>query len=195
MVPLFKKLEDTPFSKRILIYAIIPALGITLFTKFFYLPHKEEINGLEKRVTDAKVKLERLKKAQKRVNKLNLALQQINKEFYKVMQLLPNEKEIPDLLSSVSSLGNKSHLEFLLFEPRKERPKNFYAEVPIKLDVVGRYLDIEKFLREISRLSRIINIASLKFGSPKMRSNVVFLKTEMEMIIYRFIPVSGEAKK
>ncbi len=194
MTKLFRKLNSIPFSKRVLIYTIIPALSIVFFVKFFYLPSRAEFNQLRMQLVDAQNKLKRLKQAEKRLHKLNLELQVINRKFLEVAQLLPDKKEIPDLLSDVSALGNKCHLEFLLFQPRKEKPKDFYVEVPITLVTQGRYVDAEDFLNKISKLPRIINIPSLKFGSPKMRGDMVFLKTEMQMVIYRFVP-REEARK
>ncbi len=188
MIKLFRKLNSIPFSKRILIYVIVPALSIAIFVKFFYLPSKAEINQLKKQLLDAQGKIEKLKQAEKRLHKLNLELQDINRKFLELTQLLPDKKEIPDLLSDVSALGNKCHLEFLLFQPEKENPKDFYAEVPITLVIQGRYVDAEDFLSKISELPRIINIPGLKFGSPKMKEDTVILKADVQMVIYRFIP-------
>jgi len=188
MIRLLRRLKEIPFSQRMLMYAIVPVLSIVFFIKFFYLPFKAEINQLEKQLLSAQAKLERLKQAKKRLHKLNLEIQTINRRFLKVTQLLPDKKEIPDLLSDVSALGNKCHLEFLLFQPEKEEVKDFYAEVPIKLVIQGSYVNTEDFLDKISKLSRIINIPSLKFSSPKINRDTVVLKTDVQMMIYRFIP-------
>ena len=57
---------------------------------------------------------------------------------------LPNDKEIPELLTSISSIANQNQLEVKKFQPGSEVAKGFYAEVPVVLTLTGRYLDIGK---------------------------------------------------
>jgi len=68
------------------------------------------------------------------------------------------------VLKTVSELGKESGLEFLLFRPGKQVPKDFYAEVPLELGILGRYHDLAIFFDKVGKLSRIVTIEDINFG-------------------------------
>jgi len=163
-----EKLQSLPLSKRILIYILIPIVAVILFWSGYYSPSMTKIRALKANLEQTTKKLEEAKLAQKKIDRLNKEIAEIEKKFYEVGRLLPTEREIPGLLRNVSSLGNDAHLEFLLFEPQKEVIKDFYAEVPVRLKLEGEYLNMENFIKKLSELSRIVNVSKLKFSNPKM---------------------------
>jgi type IV pilus assembly protein PilO len=77
---------------------------------------------------------------------------------------LPEEKEIPKLLTQVNTLGQQSGLEFLLFRPASPISRGFYAEVPIDIRVQGEYHTLGGFLDRVSKLERIVNVADLRIN-------------------------------
>jgi len=191
-----EKLQGLSLSKRILIYILIPILIGVIFWNKYYAPSMAEIRGLEAKLEQTTKRLEEAKLAQKEIDRVNKEIAEIKKKFYEVSRLLPTEKEIPGLLRNVSSLGNDVHLEFLLFQPQKEVIKNFYAEVPVRLKLEGEYLNMEKFIKKLSELPRIINVSKLKFSNPKMEGTSLKLKVDMQILTYRFIPKpKASAKK
>jgi type IV pilus assembly protein PilO len=66
-------------------------------------------------------------------------------QFAEALNLLPNTKEIPALLKTVTQLGTDSQLEFVLFSPQRERPKDFYMEIPVSIQVSGSYHNVAVF--------------------------------------------------
>jgi type IV pilus assembly protein PilO len=119
-------------------------------------------------------------------------------KFKEALQLLPDKEEIPTLLTSISNMGAKSGLEFLLFQPQKEVPRNFYAEIPLKLEVTGPYHNVAIFFDQVSRLSRIVNISDVnmtQIKSAKYESDVVVLKTGCTATTYKFIEPKEPPKK
>jgi type IV pilus assembly protein PilO len=112
---------------------------------------------------------------------------------------LPNEKEIPEILKSISSLGKESNLEFTLFRPKPEVPQQFYAQVPIELTALGNYHNIGKFFDKVSKLPRIINVVDFNMARAKdvkgRSENEVLVKTSCMINTYRFIESKREEKK
>ena len=102
------------------------------------------------------------------------------------------------LLSSLENLGAQSGLEFLLFQPQKEVNRNFYAEIPLKLEVTGPYHNVATFFDKVSRLSRIVNIGDVKMTATKAaktKSDTVILKTGCTATTYKFIEAKEPPKK
>lgn len=79
-----------------------------------------------------------------------------------LLQQLPTETEMPDLLDDVSDTGRSNGLVFSLFQPQGEQPREFYAAKPIKIDAVAYYHQFGSFVGAIAALDRIVNVESMK---------------------------------
>jgi type IV pilus assembly protein PilO len=137
---------------------------------------------LETRLVRAEAKANKLKYYQDKLKDAEL-------EFKIVMKKLPEKKEIPNLLSSVSQSGRDAGLEFLLFQPEPEQSKDFYAEIPVSIRVTGNYHNVALFFDKVARLSRIVNINDIKMTSAKGSS---VLLTSCKAITYRFVETKPE---
>jgi type IV pilus assembly protein PilO len=168
------------------------------FVWFFYMPQTETISRLNKDLKSAQDKLARLKDVEKNLRAFKKQFKKTEQEFKEALKLLPDKEEIPTLLTSISNLGAQSGLEFLLFQPQKEVPRNFYAEIPLKLEVTGPYHNVATFFDQVSRLSRIVNIGNVKMTQMKAAKNkadTVILKTGCTATTYKFIEVKEQPKK
>ena len=109
------------------------------------------------------------------------------------MKALPEKKEIPNLLASISSSGQDSGLEFALFEPKPENNKDFYAEIPVAVKVSGSYHNVASFFDKVSRLPRIVNIDNISITAQKQtKKEGLSLSTSCTAITYRFIEKKSE---
>ncbi len=111
----------------------------------------------------------------------------LNEELAKAIKELPNEREIPELLRRISSIGKKIGLEFLLFQPLPEVPRDFYADVPVKLKIEGSFHEVATFFDRIGKLNRIVNIRDISMASPFERSGKIILTTDGTAVTYRFL--------
>jgi type IV pilus assembly protein PilO len=111
----------------------------------------------------------------------------LNEELAKAIKELPNEREIPELLRRISSIGKKIGLEFLLFQPLPEVPRDFYADVPVKLKIEGSFHEVATFFDRIGKLNRIVNIRDISMASPFERSGKIILTTDGTPVTYRFL--------
>jgi type IV pilus assembly protein PilO len=133
----------------------------------------------------------------------------LNEELRDALTQLPNEKEIPEILKTISSLGKESYLEFTLFRPKPEQPKQFFANVPIELVALGSYHNAGMFFDKVSKLPRITNVvdfslintrdmtkdtASVKEMKGKRESEIL-LRISCVISTYRFIEMKSEEKK
>lgn len=96
--------------------------------------------------------------------RLEEEIKALEKQLEVALVKLPEEKEIPKLLTQVNTLGLQSGLEFLLFRPAAPVNKGFYAEVPIDIRVQGEYHALGGFLDRVSKLERIVNVADLRIS-------------------------------
>ena len=89
-------------------------------------------------------------------------LEEMKQSFGAMLRQLPNKTEVADLLVDVSQTGLASGLEFELFKPEAEVPREFYAELPIRIKVTGQYHEFGKFISGLATLPRIVTIHDVK---------------------------------
>jgi len=74
---------------------------------------------------------------------------------------LPGRAEMDALLSDINQAGLGRSLAFELFRPGVVSVRDYYAEQPIALKVVGRYHDIGAFAGDVANLSRIVTLNNI----------------------------------
>ena len=104
-----------------------------------------------------------------------------------MLRQLPNRTEVADLLVDVSQTGLAAGLEFELFQPQPEVPKDFYAELPIKIRVVGKYHEFGEFVSGLAALPRIVTVHNVGIR-PREGGNLVLEATART---YRYIDEAG----
>lgn len=84
--------------------------------------------------------------------------------FGAMLRQLPDRTQVADLLVDVSQTGLASGLEFNLFQPQAETPKEFYAELPINIQVRGTYHEFGAFISSVASLPRIVTIHGVRIA-------------------------------
>lgn len=185
-----------PKFKIILGIALL-LLPVVLFYFLFFQPKTDMLVGLEKK----EVKLvKEVREAKKQANDLDKFLQAFNEtetRFLETADMLPKDKEIPQLLKDISSLGQNAGLDFLVFSPGNDIPKDFYAEIPLTINVKGPYHNMGFFLDQVSKLNRIVSVSNIKMSGPKKEAGEMLLSSSCRLVTYRFTntPLPKETKK
>ncbi len=188
-----------PTPKKVAILVVVLCVITGLYLYVFFIPWQDEmkvarteLSKLNKELTESKAITRDLQKFKDQVNKLN-------EELKNALTQLPNEKEIPEILKTISSLGKESNLEFTLFRPKPEVPQQFYAQVPIELVALGSYHNIGLFFDRVSKLPRIINVVDFNMTRAKdvkgKSETEILVKTSCMINTYRFIEKKSEEKK
>ena len=89
-------------------------------------------------------------------------MKEMEESFGTMLRQLPSKTEVADLLVDITQTGLASGLEFNLFQPKNEAPKEFYAELPIEINVKGDYHQLGQFVSGIAALPRIVTIHNIK---------------------------------
>ena len=98
-------------------------------------------------------------------------LAEMNATFGALLRQLPEKTDVESLLVDVSQTGLASGLEVNKFKPSDEEKKGFYAELPIKLEVIGSFHQMATFISGIAALPRIVTISDMKL-EPAEKSKV-----------------------
>jgi len=85
-------------------------------------------------------------------------LKEMERNFGAMLRQLPSKTEVANLLADISQTRVASSLEEELFQPQPEAPKDFYAEIPNRIVVVGNYHEMGGFVSGVAALPRIVTI-------------------------------------
>ena len=85
-------------------------------------------------------------------------LGEMERSFGAMLRQLPGKTEVPNLLVDISQTGLAAGLQEKLFQPAAEQSKGFYAELPIKIRLVGSYHEFGTFVSGIAALPRIVTL-------------------------------------
>jgi type IV pilus assembly protein PilO len=97
------------------------------------------------------------------------------------------------LLTDISNLGKTAGVEIHSFQRKEEVIHDFYAEVPIAIQLEGEYHDIGKFFELLSKLKRIVNMGSLKISIGSESIEATRLKVSGIATTFRFIGAASGA--
>jgi type IV pilus assembly protein PilO len=171
---------------KLIIGAVILILTMVIFFFTIFKPNTDELNKLNNQKVTLEKKLEQVKKKARNKERLQKELEETQVVFDEAAKLLPKEQEIPQLLRDISALGRNAGLDFLSFKPGKDTPKDFYAEIPVNINVNGPYHNLGFFLDQVSKLDRIVTVDNIKMGGPKMDAGEMLLASSCTLKTYRF---------
>lgn len=163
----FDDIKRMSVVQKVLAVGIILALiGAAYYSLYYQSAMAEEdmlrqnLENLSRQLTQKQLVLEEKQKYEKEIAVLNQDLQT-------ALSKLPEQKEIPGLLISVSEASGQKGVDVQSFEPMAPVQKEFYAELPVKIAVNGGYHETVLFFERVAKLPRIVNIGDISIKNGK----------------------------
>jgi len=188
MNDLVERIMDMPVRQRVLLLVGGVFLLFFGYAYFIYWPRADLI-AQQRGTVEVLVKdLNRKKALVANLDSARRELEDLKAALRRAVAQLPDTKEIPDLLSGISSVARESGLEIAQFRQRPEVYQEFYAEVPVEVLVSGTYFQVEEFLNQVSRLTRIVNVKDIGMKGPTtIEEDPVKLQTSCSATTFRFL--------
>ncbi|NWF91975.1 MAG: type 4a pilus biogenesis protein PilO [Syntrophaceae bacterium] len=185
--------------KKVLLLVALLGMIAGLYLHFSFSGRREEIKLLKADLDKLIKELNGNKTITRDLQKFKEQLAKMDEELARAVTQLPNEKEIPEILKNIASLGKESNLEFTLFRPKAEVPQQFYAKVPIELTALGSYHNTGIFFDRVSKLPRIINVIDFNMTRVKdakaKAGGEILVRTSCLVNTYRFIEKKSVEKE
>jgi len=155
-----------------IVFCLIVALLIMLLSWFALISSKrEELQGLEQTETRLRADFEKEQGRAVNLEPLKQQLAQMEQVLQQMLRQLPSKTEMPDLIIDISQTALSSGLNNELFQPGAETPREFYAEKPIALRMIGSYHQFGAFVSGVASLPRVVILTmhdiNLKPKDPK----------------------------
>ena len=194
MKELLDRILDLPLKQKIGVLAGLIVAILLLDYFLFYSPRSDEISKLIQEVENQRNERDKKKKEVANLPKLKEQMRQLDGMLKEAVAQLPDRRELPDLLTSISNKVKESGLDILIFRPRAENFQEFYSEIPVDIVVKGGFHNVATFFDEVGRLNRLVNIANIELRNPKVNEDQVIMEVSTVATTFRFIDDAERAK-
>ncbi len=165
---------------------------------FIYMEQARTIRNLHREVAEMRQTRDEHQKIADTLEEFQQRVAQLDQKFNAAKILLPESREIPELLTQISKLGTQVGLEFSLFKPEPEVEQEFYADVPVSLEMRGTFHNVVRFFDAIGKLPRIVNVTNFEIRDPTPvpgPDGEVFIKTRGSIVTFRFLDTPQEGER
>ena len=170
---------------------IVPVVAFYFLS---YSPKDVEMQGLAKTVKTLQEELATVKIQAAKLDKYLADMEEAKRKFQEASLVIPDNKEIPSLLTNISGQASSAGLDIVSFVPNAEMAKGFYAEIPVSIKVNGTYHNVGFFLDSVSKLPRIVNVSSLTLGGAKEVEGEQLLGANIQLLTYKFLEPKEDGK-
>lgn len=162
-----EKILKLPTNQKIALLILVLVVVGAAFFFGLQKPKLDELNKQQDKLAKLSDQVKEKKRIADQLPKYREEYVKLQKDLESALTELPNQKEIPSLLTSITNVGKAAGLDFLLFRPKPEVAKGFYAEVPVDISVSGSFLSMANFFIAVGNLPRIVNIGNVNFNEIK----------------------------
>ena len=198
---------DWPWVGKIVLVVLVIAAVLGAGYYFFTSDRLEELDRVTREEQQLRQEFIEKQRVAANLESFRAQLKQMEAELEVMLRQLPTGTEMPDLLEDVSSTGKKNGLDFELFKPETEQPRDFYAAKPITIKAQGTYHQFGAFVSGVAALSRIVTLENATLTSTsdkaakggKKAGDAESLSIQATLQTYRYMdeadaPAAGQQK-
>ncbi|HEU4813622.1 MAG TPA: type 4a pilus biogenesis protein PilO [Xanthomonadaceae bacterium] len=152
----FNNIGGWPREFKLAFCALVALVIIGLAWYLFVGDQRVELETLEGEETTLRSEFETKQGRAANLEPLKLQLAQMEQQLQQMLRQLPSKTEMPDLIVDISQTALATGISNELFQPGPETPKEFYAEKPIALRMVGTYHQFGAFVSGVASLPRVV---------------------------------------
>jgi type IV pilus assembly protein PilO len=187
-------MNKLPWWGQLLVFVV---LGVMLISGYYYFYEQQQRVDLTTREAELAAIQGRIDKGMETARKLpefRAQVGDLESRLEGLKAILPEEKDVADLLRRMQSLASESNLTIRHFRPRAIATRELHAEWPIEIEVEGAYHSVGLFLDRVSKLPRIINVGSIDMTTstrPTPGATVTVKCTAMTFVLNDVPPPTG----
>jgi type IV pilus assembly protein PilO len=181
-----------PRAYRLAAIPVVCLLVLGLYGYMLYQPARAQLTQVEQKERDLQRQVSEVRAIVANLAAFEQELADLEQRLKLALRQLPDSKELPVLLTDITSLGKDAGLEFKLFRPKEEVRRDFYAEVPIDIEFSGTYHEIARFFDKVAKLPRIVNVSRMDMSLANADSDSTVLNVRGQATTFRFIEQAAQ---
>jgi len=156
-----------PLAPRIAVLAVVLVLTVVGAWWFDWSDQLDQLKSSEAAEQNLREEWMGKKRMAVNLDAHRQQLAEIDRQFGALLRQLPNKAEMDSLLADINQAGLGRGLQFDLFKPGSDVVRDFYAEMPITVKVVGAYRDLGAFISDVAKMPRIVTMQDIAIASDK----------------------------
>lgn len=185
-----EKLESfARLSKVVRVGMLVSAIALLVGGYYFgiYQQANAELSQLKAKELSLQRRLSEVRSVAANLKAFEKELQALEERFTLALRSLPNEKQMEVLLTDINNLGKTVGVEIKSFKRQPEKLHDFYAEVPLAIELEGNFHDIARFFDRMAKLSRIVNMDEIKMHVASEDADGTVVTVSGTAVTYRFL--------
>src|SRR5687767_5209395 len=158
-------LSKLPWYAQVGTFVFLALAAAGVFWNFYAHPLQESINAREAQLALVRADIDRGLATARRLPEFRREVGQLEAQLDRLKAILPEERDVADLLRRVQGMATQSNLTIRGFQPRAVATRQLHAEWPIGLQLEGTYHNLGDFLERVSKFPRIINVSGIRIRS------------------------------
>jgi type IV pilus assembly protein PilO len=154
-------LNKLPWYGQVAVFAVVSVAAAVAFYYFYEAPAREQMAVHQRKLDGLRAEINRGMQIARRLPEFRAQVGDLEARLENLRNVLPEQKDVGDLLRRLQTLATQSNLEIRGFKPQAITTRQMHAEWPIALELDGTYHDLGLFFDKVSKVPRIINISSL----------------------------------
>ena len=155
-------LSKLPWYGQVGVFVVIGAAAVAGFWNYYARPANADIEARQATLTQVRAEINRGQMTARRLPEFRQEVAALELQLDRLRAVLPEERDVADLLNRINGMATESNLRVLGFIPAATSKKTLHTEWPIGLRLEGSYHDLGMFLERISKFPRIINVGNMK---------------------------------
>jgi type IV pilus assembly protein PilO len=158
-------LGKLPWHTQIGVFVLMSVAAAGAFYYFYEMPQQVELERQAKELSDIRGRISRGQSMARQLPEFKKEIGGLEARLESLKPILPDERDVGDLLRRVQTLATQSNLQVRGFRPEAITTKEMHAEWPIRLQLEGSYHNLGLFLDRVSKFPRIINIGEIAMAA------------------------------
>jgi type IV pilus assembly protein PilO len=154
-------LSKLPWYGQVGAFVVVAGLAVFAFWNFYVTEMQADIDIRQARLTSLRGDIARGVATARRLPEFQAQVTELEHRLEGLKAVLPEEKDVAEILRRVQGLATQSNLSIQRFTPQPQKQQPLYAELPYKLQAEGTYHDLGLFFDRISKFHRIINVSEI----------------------------------
>ena len=158
-------LNKLPWYGQVGLFAVLAIGGIAVFYYMYVQSAQAEMDTRRQRLSALQADIAKGSTTASQLNQFRQQVAELEARLESLKAVLPEEKDVADLLRRIQTLATQSNLAIRGFKPAASVTKQLHAEWPIALQLDGTYHNLAMFFDRVSKFSRIINVSNINIRS------------------------------
>jgi type IV pilus assembly protein PilO len=165
-------LTKLPWYGQIGAFVVVCGLAVYGFWNFYVVEVNADLALKQTHLTSLNTDITKGVATARRLGEFESEVTNLEHRLESLKNVLPEQKDVADILRRLQGLATQSNLTLLRFTPAPQKQLPLYAEVPYRLTATGSYHNLGLFFDRVSKFPRIINVGDISLtASPRQDPN------------------------